>query len=661
MKQYNFSGRILKAGLPLLFLIFSVHVCRAQTITSDTQGTHDGFFYSFWNDNQRGTASMTLGAGGNYKTTWNNINNFTAGKGWKVGSADRVVCFEGSYDGGSNGFLAVYGWTKDPLIEYYVVESYGSWTPPGNTSDIIKKGSFQSDGGTYNVYTSTRTNMPSIVGTATFQQYWSVRTTKRSTGTVTFANHIAAWKGFGMKMGTTWDYQIMESEGYQSTGSSNITVSDCSSSASSTTVAITAPAVSAPFTAPATVAITATAKSSNGTINKVEFYNGTKLLGEDASSPYTYSWTNVAAGTYTITAVATDNKAVKTTSEAVTVKVNVPQAPYGGTARAIPGTVQFEEYDEGGNGVAYFDSSPGTSVSPAPNFRTDEDVDIETCTDIGGGYNLGYTIAGEWLEYTVNVAAAGKYTLTLRVACNGTDRTVALQSDGTAITGDVKIPDTGDWQIWEDVTVKDVQLKAGKQVIRITIGATDYVNLNYMKFEAASAATPPTVAIISPADKSQSIVNQTVTVNATASSVESKIVDVMFYNGTQLISTDDLSPFSAEWKPTVAGSYTIKAVATDATGAKSETSILLNVVNAPVVKTVALKAGWNIIGCPIEGSTDIAKALSSIWAQVEAVKDHEGFYLTTNSPAMNSLTTVEYGRGYMVKVSANCSLDWIVK
>lgn len=222
-----------------LFQFLSTAVCllmlygivNAQTITNNTQGTHDGYFYSFWNDGQSGSASMTLGPGGNYSTVWNNINNFTAGKGWKTGKADRTVCFEGSYNGGSNGFLAVYGWTKDPLIEYYVVESYGQWTPPGNTSDIIHKGSFTSDGGTYNIYVSTRTNKPSIVGTATFQQYWSVRTTKRSTGTVTFANHVAEWQRLGMPLGTTWDYQIMESEGYQSSGSSNITVRECVSCA----------------------------------------------------------------------------------------------------------------------------------------------------------------------------------------------------------------------------------------------------------------------------------------------------------------------------------------------------------------------------------------------------------------------------------------------
>lgn len=209
-----------------LLLFVTLH-SGAQTITSNQTGTNNGFYYSYWNQGSENTTYtgvpvMTLGTAGNYSVTWSNVYNFTAGKGWSKGSPDRVIDFSGSFDGGSNGYLAVYGWTKNPLIEYYVVESYGGWTPPGGTST----GTFTSDGGTYKIYETTRTNQPSIIGTATFQQYWSVRTTKRSSGTVTFANHVAAWKAKGMELGTIWDYQIMESEGYHSNGSSNITVSE---------------------------------------------------------------------------------------------------------------------------------------------------------------------------------------------------------------------------------------------------------------------------------------------------------------------------------------------------------------------------------------------------------------------------------------------------
>lgn len=209
--------------------LFTFSVCvqeaYAQKISQNQTGVHDGFYYSFWKDRSGGTAYIALKPNGRYKTRWTNIGNFTAGKGWVTGKEDRVICYSGKFDGGRNGFLAVYGWTKDSLVEYYVVENYGEWTPPG----AISLGSFESDGGTYTIYKTLRVNQPSIVGTATFYQFWSVRTSKRSQGKVTFANHVAAWKSKGMYLGKTWGYQIMETEGYKSTGYSDIKVMECSS------------------------------------------------------------------------------------------------------------------------------------------------------------------------------------------------------------------------------------------------------------------------------------------------------------------------------------------------------------------------------------------------------------------------------------------------
>lgn len=245
MKQnllFRIKTKLLSSIAFSLGMLFAIQQSNAQTISSNQTGTHNGYYWSFWTEGG-GTASMTLGAAGNYSTTWSSIQNFTAGKGWKTGTRDRVVCFEGTYNGGTNGFLAVYGWTKDPLIEYYVVESHGQWDPPGNTADIKNVGSFFSDGDTYDVYQSQRVNKPSIIGNATFYQFWSVRRTKRSSGTVTFKNHVDQWEKSGLKLGTTWDYQIMETEGYGSSGNSNITVLDCKP-----TCATAAPTVTASVT-----------------------------------------------------------------------------------------------------------------------------------------------------------------------------------------------------------------------------------------------------------------------------------------------------------------------------------------------------------------------------------------------------------------------------
>ena len=160
-----------------------------------------------------------------------------------------------------------------------------------------------------------------------------------------------------------------------------------------------------------------------------------------------------------------------------------PNTPYKGLAHTIPGIIQLEEYDEGGNNVAYMDDSPGSEVTPAVNYRTNEDVDIETCTDNGGGYNLGYTKAGEWLEYTVNVANTGKYDLDIRVACDGTGRTLSVDIDSVSIAKDVAIPNTAGWQVWQTITVKGINLTAGPQIMRLTIGAQSYINLNYVEFK----------------------------------------------------------------------------------------------------------------------------------------------------------------------------------
>ena len=102
------------------------------------------------------------------------------------------------------------------------------------------------------------------------------------------------------------------------------------------------------------VTITATATDADGSISNVKFYNGTTLLSTDASSPYSHALANLAAGKYTLTAVATDNEGKSATSSPITISV---QGPYNGTVHPIPGTIQLENYDLGGNGFAYSDGS----------------------------------------------------------------------------------------------------------------------------------------------------------------------------------------------------------------------------------------------------------------------------------------------------------------
>ncbi|KAI5782103.1 endo-1,4-betaxylanase [Peziza echinospora] len=189
--------------------------------TPSSAGTHDGFYYSWWTDGQ-GDATYTNGPKGQYSLTWSGNGNLVGGKGWNPGTANRVINYSGTYQYNGNSYLAVYGWTKNPLVEYYIVENFGTYNP---SSGGTTRGTVESDGSIYDIIESTRTNQPSIIGTATFQQYWAVRRNKRTGGTVTVKNFFDAWASKNMKLGAH-DYQIVATEGYFSSGSSQITVSE---------------------------------------------------------------------------------------------------------------------------------------------------------------------------------------------------------------------------------------------------------------------------------------------------------------------------------------------------------------------------------------------------------------------------------------------------
>ena len=214
------------------------HAEADRTVTANTTGTHNGYFFSYWKDS--GNVTMTLGAGGSYRVQMSGINNSVVGKGWKPGSS-HTVNYSGSFSPNGNGYLALYGWTTNPLIEYYIVENFGSYNP---SSGATRLGSVNTDGSVYDIYRTQRVNQPSIIGNATFYQYWSVRQQHRTGGTITTANHFNAWAGLGLNLGAH-DYQILATEGYQSNASSTITVSEGSGPTNPTT-----PPPSTPTTPP---------------------------------------------------------------------------------------------------------------------------------------------------------------------------------------------------------------------------------------------------------------------------------------------------------------------------------------------------------------------------------------------------------------------------
>jgi hypothetical protein len=171
--------------------------------------------------------------------------------------------------------------------------------------------------------------------------------------------------------------------------------------------------------------------------------------------------------------------------------VGTGEGPYGGTPAAVPGTVEAANYDTGGQGVAYnVTSANGTANSYRP-----DGVDLESCTDTGCGYDLGWTAAGQWFNYTVDVATAGTYTVSLRMASPSgvTDALHIANAAGTNLSGAVNAPDTGGWQDWATVTAS-VTLPAGQQTLTVDQDNAGW-NVYYLAFAAATGVTSANLAL----------------------------------------------------------------------------------------------------------------------------------------------------------------------
>lgn len=212
------------------------------------------------------------------------------------------------------------------------------------------------------------------------------------------------------------------------------------------------------------------------TLREVEIYNST--------GP---ALTPTPAATPTPTPAAMPTPAATPTPAPSSTDTGSTDMPYGGTVRALPGIVEAEDYNLGGQGVAYSDATSGNSGGA---YRTD-DVDMESCSDAGGGYDVGWTASGEWLKYAVNVQSAGAYNVTVRVSSPNDGKTMHIESNGVNVTGSIAIPNTGGWQNWRDVTVPNINLSAGAQTMKVVIDG-DGFNLNYIRVTSASTSATTT-------------------------------------------------------------------------------------------------------------------------------------------------------------------------
>nr|CAB93667.1 endoxylanase [Ruminococcus flavefaciens] len=226
------------SGLLSAFIIASSMPAALSAYADDQQekGNVGGYDWEMWNQNYTGTVSMKPSAG-SFTCSWSGIENFLARMGKNYDSqkinykalGDIVLSYDVEYTPRGNSYMCIYGWTRNPLMEYYIVEGWGDWEPPGNDG-VDNFGTATIDGRTYKIRKSMRYNQPSIEGTKTFPQYWSVRTSSGSRNnttnymkdSVTVSAHFDAWSKAGLDMSGTLYEVSLNIEGYRSNGSANV-------------------------------------------------------------------------------------------------------------------------------------------------------------------------------------------------------------------------------------------------------------------------------------------------------------------------------------------------------------------------------------------------------------------------------------------------------
>ncbi len=274
------------------------------------------------------------------------------------------------------------------------------------------------------------------------------------------------------------------------------------------TASLTSPTNGATFIAPASITLTATASDSDGTVTNVEFFNGLTLLGNDTNSPYSISWNNVAAGSYTLTVKAMDNRGAVTTSSAVSITVSNNAAPT----------------------VTVTSPTNNTLLAVPASFTltataSDPDGGVAQVEFFNGGTSLGFDTNSPY-SVPVNNLTAGIYTLTA----------VATDNRGATATNSVSL----------------------------------IVN------------SLPTISITSPTNGAIFLAPANIAIAVTANDSDGTVTNVEFFQGATKLGQDTNSPFTFAWNGVTAGIYTLTARATDNRGAMTTSaSINISVTNSP--------------------------------------------------------------------------------
>lgn len=420
------------------------------------------------------------------------------------------------------------------------------------------------------------------------------------------------------------------------------------------TVSLTSPSTGATFIAPASITLTASASDSDGTVSKVDFYLGSSLVGTKASSPYTVTLTNVAAGSYSLTARATDNSNTSSTSSAVSFTVSgaakiVITSPangaivYGGKAN-VSGTFSGDSNTsiwinngqntylakvEGNVFSALFPVVPGPNTLTITVVRRDKTFDTTTIIVNGADYpKIAFTSPS---TSTFN-APANVMLAVDALSPNGIIDKISLFNGDTLLSTLASAPYQFSWN----------NVQKGEYLIT----AKAFDKLGYSSSASTSvsvlgANSPPAISLTSPSNNAVFGAPAAISMTAISSDSDGTVALVEFLQNGTLLGAFNLAPYTFNWTNVPTGSYTLTARATDNSGAQTDSAPISVTVTPPnIPPTVSLTS-------PTSGASFIAPAAIMLGANAG---DSDG-----------TITKVEFYQGITLigaAIAAPYSFNW---
>ena len=338
-------------------------------------------------------------------------------------------------------------------------------------------------------------------------------------------------------------------------------------------VSLTSPAAGATFAAPAAVPLAATASDSDGNVSRVEFLANGTLVGTDTTAPYSYSWSDVAAGSYNLVARATDDDGAVTSSTAVGITVNTPPPAQSGDGTGLSGEY-FDDQNFTGASVTRVDPTVDFDWglgSPMPTLNPDT-YSVRWSGELQPRFSETYSIA------TVSDDGVRLWLDGQLVIDNWSEHSVTENAVMVALTAGRRYP----------VKLEYFE-QGGAAVARLLWSSSSESKKAIQTSQLYPAAAPPpppvntapSVSLTGPAADSSYAEPAIVPLTATAADADGSISRVEFFANSTLVGTDTTAPYAYTWSNVPAGSYSLTARATDDDGAATVSAATSITVTTP--------------------------------------------------------------------------------